>query len=531
MTITLYKYTGEKDKVDKSGDLQTILTTTGQFKADTSILAPSLILALPTQDEELLTDENGNLIADVQVSVGGKVLDFNYFYVAEFRRYYYVSSIIVSSQSLIIVTGDVDPLYSFKDQIIENFALIERNEFDFDPLLEDTLIPLKLEKDVTESETATTGDTNTTFKADFTDTPTARNLVVNMGTLSSKNKIIQGVDTLPSIQAVQFGDAADNSCSYLVTQGNLSALSTGLYGEFSAYSTFFKYIIALPYDATDERIISSDVNINIWKMETDAQGNNYFVDIYTGATGYYMSNMSKYRIISDFNLPSPSSFLDLNPFAHYELYLPFYGWYELQYNDLAGHELLVYYSVSYEDGSGEVYLYDKTADRIIFSKPVQVGMQLSLSSTNAQELAAQKNAAQLNLAVSLIGAGVGVVGSVASGNVLGAVGSGLSAVHAITNYVNQKALMFEKASSTHNGPMGGLYSPLKARLRITKTAKLDNLDLTKFAHQVGRPLRIVKQLKTLSGFTQIAKIHLEGCTALDVEKRAIESSLLAGVIL
>lgn len=530
MTITLYKYTGEKDRVDKSGDLIQVLQTSGQFKADTSVLSPTLMLSLPTETESLLTDEDGNVIDDVQVSVGGMVLDFNYFYVAEFRRYYFVSSIVVSSQSILIITGDADPLYSFKDQILENYALVERNEFDFDPLLEDTLIPIKLEKAVIESDTATTGDTNTTFKADFTDAPSERNLIVNMGTLYTKVKMISGVGDLPTIQAQRFGDAANNSLSYLMTQYNLSLLSSGLYGSFSAYSSFFKYILALPFDATDEGI-TTDANIYILKMEKDAHGNEYFVDVDTGAKGTTISNMSKYRVVTDFVLPTPSSFLDLNPFAHYELYLPFYGWYELQYNDLAGHEILVYYSVSYEDGSGEVYIYDKTADRIIFSKPVQVGIQLSISSTNAQELAAQKNAAQLNLAVSLIGAGVGVVGSVATGNALGAVGSGLSAVHAVTSYVNQKALMFEKASSMHNGPMGGLYSPLKVRLRVTKPEKLDDLNLSEFAHQVGRPLRIVKQLKTLSGFTQIAKIHLEGVTALDVEKRAIESSLLAGVIL
>ena len=110
-------------------------------------------------------------------------------------------------------------------------------------------------------------------------------------------------------------------------------------------------------------------------------------------------------------------------------------------------------------------------------------------------------------------------------------GSGLSAVGDITGYINQTSLLFQRAQTTHNGTAGGLYAPLSVRLKVTRTSMRSGLVLGDFAHQVGRPLRKVQTLSTLSGFTKCGSVHLEGCTATQTEKDSIVSSLLSGVIL
>ena len=83
MNITLYRYLGERNKVDKSGDLVYVLSTTGQFKADTAVLSPSLILSLPSGQISAVTDEDSNVIDNiiVQASNENEVIDFNYFYI------------------------------------------------------------------------------------------------------------------------------------------------------------------------------------------------------------------------------------------------------------------------------------------------------------------------------------------------------------------------------------------------------------------------------------------------------------------
>lgn len=510
-----------------------MLETSGEFKDEVSILAPSLVLALPVAEGEAITDGDGNRIADVILSEGesARVLNFNYFYVEEFRRYYYLTGLAVSSNRIAFVSGEVDPLYSFASSIKANSAMIERNEFLFDPLQEDSALPLELEKDITETTPPSGSLVNTTFKSDFdlTESPKPYLFSVSIASVGGvEADDIQGPGNLPNINTGQAGDVGGQAIMAL-DRDNVLILIAALLGRFSAYATFFKSLIVYPFELDEAK--PTLVNIQVFKAEDDGQGGTVFNPVYIGGQGKYIQSISKYRIIADFIIPLPQSFLDMNPYTHYEVYLPFYGWYELQYADVAGDRVIVFYSVNYENGSGEVYLYDYTDSRLIFSASVQVGIALSLSSSNAQELQTQKNAAQLNLILGLVGSGVGMLGSAATGNAFGVANSGLSALQSLTGYVNQTSLMFQKAQSTHNGPAGALYAPLEVRLRITRTPARNGLDLADFAHQFGRPLRQVRRLSDLQGFTQIAKVHLEGIDALDDEKREIESSLISGVIL
>lgn len=528
MNITLYKYLGERNKVDKSTELVHVLSTSGQFKAGTAVLSPSLILSLPSGQISAVTDEGGNVIDNiiVQASNENEVIDFNYFYIAEFRRYYYLTSIIVSSNNILVISGEVDPLFSFKDEILNNEAMIERNEFEYDEMQEDTLLPLALEKSVVESQPVenVNSATNTTFKSDFT--IDERNIVVNVTMDSGNGSVISSLGDLPAINTDRFIDAGSNNLA-LLDRNAFMGLIQFLLNEYSALATFFKGAVAYPFDARDD---SNNYDSDIAIYKGDGAGSYERVD--TGVDGYLLRGSSKYRVVADFTFPIISSFLDLAPYAHYELYLPFYGWYELHANEnLSGHRLQVYYSVNYADGSGEVYIRDASAERVLFSSPVQIGIALALSSSNAQELARQKEAMLNNLILGLVGSGVGLMGSAFSGNLIGAIGSGLSAVSNVTTYVNQKAQMFERVQSSHNGAMGALYSPLSVRMRVTKAKVRDNLNITAYAKQFGRPLRVTSILSRLKGFTQVASVHLHGVSATDMEKREIESSLLSGVIL
>jgi len=530
MTIILYKYFGEKNRVNKSGDLQIVLETTGDFKSDTSILNPSLLLSLPVNGYDSLIDDDGHEIDEVVAGEENGVLDFNYLYIAEFRRFYFVTSIVVSSNRLLIVSCEVDPLYSFMNEILLNNAMIERNEFDFDVFQEDTLIPLRMTKNVTEiiPEKGSLVNTELNFNFDIMTDPN-ENHIFTIAVASQGGYGVTYSDVpegLPEINTYQAGDCGGQAI-YALNYNAVIGLVGSLLGEHSAVSTFFKSLTAFPFEL-DEGYPDS-IDIRLYKY--DAQTEKY-EEVDMGIQGKLNPSISNYRIIADFELPTAESFLDFSPYTHYEIYLPFYGWYELNYNaDMNGDRIIVYYSVNYENGSGEVYVYDYTEKRILFTTPCQIGVSLSLSSSNAQELEAQKNAMNLNLAVGLLSAGAIGVTSVAIGKPLGAVGAGLSAVQSITSYINQTSLMFERVQSSHNGSAGALYAYDNVHLRTTKSLERENLDMMAFAHQFGRPLRNIRRLRNLRGFTIISKIHLESCSATDVEKQVIESSLLAGVIL
>ena len=79
---------------------------------------------------EILTIE-GNLLYNQSISkpkiiIAGDVREYNYCYIGVFGRFYYISDIEVNENNLQTVSLTVDVLQSFKTQIENNNALIER---------------------------------------------------------------------------------------------------------------------------------------------------------------------------------------------------------------------------------------------------------------------------------------------------------------------------------------------------------------------------------------------------------------------
>ena len=535
MNVTLYKYYGERNKIDKSNDLTFVMNAVGSFKADVSVLSPTLLLSIPIDPEQELIDGNGDEIDDAIVELANAV-DFNYMYIAEFDRYYFITSIVISSNSLRIVSGDVDSLFSFKDQILLNYAMVERNENEFNALLEDSVMPLEPIKTVTETIPTAGTEVNFSFVTDFGDPATAeyqakRNIVVGLGghLVDAPNAIPPTDTNLPEVQSARFKGVSTHY--YALNPFDAETLLTALRSsDYSSLSTYFNSLIAFPFTLERGDDASSGlVPVTVWKgdgTQVQIEVEGYQVE------GPLVNPQSNYKVIADFVLPTPDSFLDLPPYSHYELYIPFYGWWEIPLtNDLVGHRILVYYSINFDDGSGEVYVWDADGYKMLMTAPCQIGVPLAITATNAQEIETQKNASVGNLFLGLTTSVLGIVASALTYNGLGVAAGAMGTVSTIQSFANKNAMMFEKSSSTHNGASGGLYSPLEPRLRVTKTNMVSGLDLGRYAHQFGRPLREVRQLAELTGYTQVTKIHVEGLSATDVEKREIESSLLAGAIL
>lgn len=90
MNIIFYKTVSPENVIDKV--LTDTTTKTGNLLEDTDIIRPSI-------------EFNFNPVS------------FNYAYIADFGRYYYVRSVVNTGASTWRVDFEVDPLMSFKDQI------------------------------------------------------------------------------------------------------------------------------------------------------------------------------------------------------------------------------------------------------------------------------------------------------------------------------------------------------------------------------------------------------------------------------
>lgn len=124
MIITLYNNASEKNKISKS--LTAVETLTGNIKEPSSIIRPEITIqrATPT--------------------------GFNYCYIDEFNRYYFVDDVVVINTNIIRLILSVDVLESFKNQILSQNVIIDKNTVDIDKYLPDEnwLVNVKTKTDI-----------------------------------------------------------------------------------------------------------------------------------------------------------------------------------------------------------------------------------------------------------------------------------------------------------------------------------------------------------------------------------------------
>lgn len=122
--IFLYQNKDVNNAIDKNPTL--IKTINGDFRNPFSITNPV-----------------------VDIELGDNIgLEFNYCYIPDLQRYYYVVDSIFMTKTLRRVSLKVDVLMSFKDQIrLNKTGIVKRNEYDYDEYIDDERMVLKPTKE------------------------------------------------------------------------------------------------------------------------------------------------------------------------------------------------------------------------------------------------------------------------------------------------------------------------------------------------------------------------------------------------
>lgn len=107
------------------------------FKEDTSLLNPTVII-------NGVSNSSTYTIEDI-----GKC---NYFSIPKVDRYYFITDIVMLHGGRVAISGKVDPLMSFKTDILASAQLIVRQEKKTNNYLIDTDIPLSSKKQIIEHE-------------------------------------------------------------------------------------------------------------------------------------------------------------------------------------------------------------------------------------------------------------------------------------------------------------------------------------------------------------------------------------------
>ena len=103
MTIIFYKTLSKLNEINKV--LQNGFTIIGNFKTDTDIIKP-IIKVLNT------TDFN--------------IFEYNYCYISELKRYYFIEDITILADKLFFISLSLDVLYTYKNAILSSVGNISR---------------------------------------------------------------------------------------------------------------------------------------------------------------------------------------------------------------------------------------------------------------------------------------------------------------------------------------------------------------------------------------------------------------------
>ena len=112
-SITLYNCSDENERVLKN-NLSNALQLTGNFRSEVSVMNPV-----------------------VQIESANNLSGFNYAYITEFGRYYYITEIKAIRTNLWQFTLKVDVLMSYHTEILSQTAVIRRNANLFNLYLND----------------------------------------------------------------------------------------------------------------------------------------------------------------------------------------------------------------------------------------------------------------------------------------------------------------------------------------------------------------------------------------------------------
>ena len=113
--INLYTNTSPVNKVDKN--IALVLSTTGVLRDGVTISDPVVLLEVATP---------ANIISSA-----------NYAHIPELGRYYYITGVTSDANGLWIVSMHVDVLMSFKAQIRNQYAIVARQEHQYNMYLDD----------------------------------------------------------------------------------------------------------------------------------------------------------------------------------------------------------------------------------------------------------------------------------------------------------------------------------------------------------------------------------------------------------
>ena len=509
-------FSPKRNQVYKSLIPSTLVTINGEFRDSIDLSNPTIIIDI---------SNTANIASESTIAkerfISNVYNAFNYVYIPLVSRYYFVTKITLLRKNIISIDLHVDVLMSFKDFIYNQNAFVSRNKTNYNILLPDErrIVTNELENILHELVDITTPELHfdTSFGTSADVTNSAYNFIVIAWEDTIDTQFIEddsGIRRsplhlqfpnmdLPIVRPTSF--APKTTHVYCLNREELATLIDTMTHGGSHIADAVSSIFAFP-------IKFNTLYVNAWSqyetdfkvLDTTLMSGHKVHDIRDLLTGYIT--------IGDFEIPNViNDFNDLEPYSEYQLYIPYYGYYKLNYNMIHGHRIIAYMSINYEIGNATILLFDTTDNQLITSLESQIGIEIPKTYTNIESVRNRHDANNTSLVLGLIASVISVVGGIVTGGagaVLGVAGGTLAGAKSIGTYTMSEKTNLESASRlNYNGNTAPLFSPQDFYIKQVKR-KIQYSLTTDFLEQNGGVINELYTLSTLrnSGYTEIADI-------------------------
>lgn len=408
--------------------------------------------------------------------------DYNYAYIPEFKRYYWVSNRGCSTNRLYVLSLSVDPLATFRTEIGNSTQYVLRSAHSFDGAITDTLYPTK--------------NLWSENKAEYT-SPFNTDLGDCYWCVGVKGS---GATTFYLFKPGGITAFFDYLLGEDYTQEALGALNLAADSEAAVVVDPLQYISSVV-------CIPVDVGLSFTAPETIKIG-------YVSHTFFNCVKVDfKSALIGTYSYTTPGhpdesrgTYLNNAPYAQYYAYVPGFGKIDLDPSIVANETITLSLRMDYRNGDCLLTISAGNAG-IVTRLTTCIGIPFQFS----QIIAAGTSA------LSLAGTAAGVVGNVLSGNVTGAIGSATGAIKsAIENSIPSAN------SIGSNGSFAAIHgTKIQFIARFARPVAEDN------EHR-GRPLCQRKQISTIPGYIMCTDTHMHPAGATTSEISSIESAMNGG---
>ena len=200
-----------------------------------------------------------------------------------------------------------------------------------------------------------------------------------------------------------------------------------------------------------------------------------------------------------------NNFLDFEPYTKVQIYLPFYGCAMLDSSLIIGRTISIKYIIDVITATAKIKIIHD--NKTLYEFKTTCGCDLPITSSN-----------RASVEMGYLSSGVGMGISIASGNILGGLASGLSMAQS-------------QYHSTTSGNVSGVLNFHDSRMITVLVDRPVYTELRNFNKTHGRVCNLSKTLRDLRGFTKCAENVQIPFNCLDEERTMILEQLVNGVII